>query len=464
VWLPLLVVLASLWGADGARAQAAGGEEEKIIAVLTLRSENSGVPEAELLYFTEIVREAAQKYATRYKLMDRENINVILEGFGKDASCAEEGSCEVDIGKRLNAAVVASGSLYKVGDSYRVILTMHETGSARRLATIKRKAATRADIEDAIKEAMPEFFAPIYQPDTEVRVALPPPDPNAGHGHLFVDSSPSKAAIVLNGEGTGRQTPFLFEDLAVGHYRIELDTGEVVGGKVARVKPDQVVRVAVKLETVKRGSLLINTEPPGLTVRLDGEVVGLSPLFIPAITAGDHRVYASGRTNAGRFRTAGEQPAYVKAATRNRVTVTAYDAFLMRRERWSFVTRVAGGMDLLRTGQGPAGLAQLGFGTGERVDIFVGVGYPGYILVGDFEINLVDRGRWIPTLTLRGGAGFEEQHKFFSAEALLGLEFWVLDWLAVDLKAGAGYGWNRTPPETIQGLFVPGWLGTTIRL
>jgi hypothetical protein len=116
---------------------------------------------------------------------------------------------------------------------------------------------------------------------------------------------------------------------------------------------------------------------------------------------------------------------------------------------------------LNQAGKGVSGIVQVGVGTGRWFDIHTGIGFIGYIWVTDFEINVWPYGRFIPTIDVRVGLGFHPDYNIYSIDVTAGVEMWATDWLAFFVKVGVGYSWNLN--STVNGVYVPGWLGVEFR-
>lgn len=84
---------------------------------------------------------------------------------------------------------------------------------------------------------------------------------------------------------------------------------------------------------------------------------------------------------------------------------------------------------------GNAGQVQIGVGGGWLFDFRASLTIPTWTVVAEFEFNLVKKGRWVPTVG--AGVGFG-----VNAGVLLkvdvGIEFWILDWLAAYATIGIG--------------------------
>jgi hypothetical protein len=108
-------------------------------------------------------------------------------------------------------------------------------------------------------------------------------------------SSPSGATVFLNGRWVGA-TPLRLEDLEAGTYslRFEKHGHEPVLCKQELEKPG--AQVAVELQPVSAGRLVVDVQPKGAEVLLDGVLVGHTPLTLSTVTTGPHELLVR-RTN-----------------------------------------------------------------------------------------------------------------------------------------------------------------------
>lgn len=147
-------------------------------------------------------------------------------------------------------------------------------------------------------------------PETPAPPRAPaPPDPAAGDGRLLVRSMPPGAAVIVNGQSRGT-TPLALAELPYGPYEVEvtlagygsrreqlvLDADDPIGSLNADLTADP-TRPAAGLAPgpppaaeVGIGSILAETRPPGAAVWLDQRFVGETPMSIPDVPAGGHRI------------------------------------------------------------------------------------------------------------------------------------------------------------------------------
>ena len=101
-------------------------------------------------------------------------------------------------------------------------------------------------------------------------------------GYISVKSTPAGAEVYLDGELKGK-TPFTTGGLGEGSYAVELQLKDYTDlSKTISVKAGKTTGITEKL-TLIPGSLVINSDPPGSTVLLNGEEIGETPLELNEI-------------------------------------------------------------------------------------------------------------------------------------------------------------------------------------
>ena len=120
----------------------------------------------------------------------------------------------------------------------------------------------------------------------DTKPATPPPEPEHT---LAITSEPSGATVKLNGQARG-STPLEIEGLRPGTYtlRLDIDGHDAWEGDVVVTKES-----APPVEaTLKRrvSTLSVVSVPPGATVLLDGEDVGVTPTRREGVLPGKHTV------------------------------------------------------------------------------------------------------------------------------------------------------------------------------
>jgi len=105
---------------------------------------------------------------------------------------------------------------------------------------------------------------------------------------LEANSTPAGATVLVNGRWVGA-TPLRLEPLEEGMYavRFEKDGHEAVVRQIQLQKPG--LSVSVELERLSSGRIVVNVEPKGAEVLLDGVLVGHTPVTLNTVV-GPHEL------------------------------------------------------------------------------------------------------------------------------------------------------------------------------
>lgn len=125
----------------------------------------------------------------------------------------------------------------------------------------------------------------------------------AGDSNITVRTFPAGASVYLNGEFRGT-TPLKIENLEPGQYRIEISlsgyrnetfTRTLIPGSMHEIGINRFEPLSAPLAPTGSGSIAVDSNPGGATVRLDDFPVGLTPagraaLILNEVPAGTHTV------------------------------------------------------------------------------------------------------------------------------------------------------------------------------
>ncbi|NYT17594.1 MAG: PEGA domain-containing protein [Methanomicrobiales archaeon] len=124
---------------------------------------------------------------------------------------------------------------------------------------------------------------------TWILTEIPPPVVN---GSISVQSTPTGAAVILDGEGKGT-TNTAIPDVSAGVHTLRLEkTGYYPWENPVIVVAGETANVAAVLSMVPpaTGSIAVETDPAEANVYLDTEFIGLSPVSVGNVTPGSHSV------------------------------------------------------------------------------------------------------------------------------------------------------------------------------
>jgi hypothetical protein len=115
--------------------------------------------------------------------------------------------------------------------------------------------------------------------------------PPVSPGALLLRSVPNESSVQLNGEYHGI-TPQKIENLEAGVYNVTFSHfGYVKQTLPVHVESGRTTEVDILLDPEK-GSIAVNTTPPGAGLMLDGADAGVSPTTLTDIAAGNHTLTA----------------------------------------------------------------------------------------------------------------------------------------------------------------------------
>ena len=127
--------------------------------MLDFKSYSDALKPEDVRYFTDVVRGATLKASPALQVMTRENLLVLLQATGKDASNCE-GECEVDTGRRIGADLIVSGEILKVGSHFKLSLKLHETHEGRLLSTAVASGKSIDELDESAQAAAIELISP----------------------------------------------------------------------------------------------------------------------------------------------------------------------------------------------------------------------------------------------------------------------------------------------------------------
>jgi hypothetical protein len=110
-------------------------------------------------------------------------------------------------------------------------------------------------------------------------------------GILELTSNPTGSEICLDGKIIGR-TPEIVPNISVGSHTITFThQGHEISEKKFRLNPEQTLKIHQNLIPIPQvGILDVTSDPAGAELLLDKKNIGYTPIIIPRIPAGDHRI------------------------------------------------------------------------------------------------------------------------------------------------------------------------------
>jgi serine/threonine protein kinase len=236
----------------------------------------------------------------------------ILVGFG--------GGYLVGSGRRsLPADDQSAAQTPTPGDTQAVAAPPSPVDSSLPSEKVERKATPpRAAVAQSEAVTNAAGRSPSPAPANRAPVAAAPPAPPTNAGRLLVRSTPAGASVVVDGSRQG-VTPATLKNLSKGAHkvRVELD-GYVAENRSVTITDDRLQTLSMELGPVRAarapraprvpddrvavtparttavssfaGVLIVESLPPGAEVFVDGKAVGITPLVLARVNAGEHAV------------------------------------------------------------------------------------------------------------------------------------------------------------------------------
>jgi hypothetical protein len=108
-------------------------------------------------------------------------------------------------------------------------------------------------------------------------------------GSLVISSVPADASVVMNGDYKGK-TPLTVDNLDPGSYTVTISKfGFSPSTGTAAIRSGERAEITATLPP-ERGTLIVNTTPPGANVSVDGSWAGISPVTLENLLPGNHTV------------------------------------------------------------------------------------------------------------------------------------------------------------------------------
>ena len=149
----------------------------------------------------------------------------------------------------------------------------------------KEKSVTNNLDEPALKEQNEEKTNQQFQiVDDNISLL------SGNDGFIFIESSPEKVSVVIEGKEIG-QTPVTLRVNPPGIYKVVLKSKDYeTWAKTVHVYPSEVTKINAKL-IAGSSTLTILSDPQMADIRIDGDYKGKTPLTVKSITAGTHQIY-----------------------------------------------------------------------------------------------------------------------------------------------------------------------------
>jgi len=266
-------------------------------------------------YLTDsIVRGEIRKILPRhlYFVVTKENLEVLLADKGIKLVDVCDGSCEVDVGRKIQVHLIVTGKIRRMAGDITVTLKMYDTKAGEFLGSDEARGRDLSSAANELRLAVarlmkiiavpaatsPVFVAPGAGPAGPSEAGVTEVEPTArptaatGPAGLYITTDPPGAEVYLGTVRAGTTEPaFQKTDLQAGtRVRVTLRKQDY-HDKVfeADLKPGIAKYEGVKLVPAF-GALVIETSPQGAKVTIGGREVGTTPYRNERMASGEHLV------------------------------------------------------------------------------------------------------------------------------------------------------------------------------
>ena len=120
------------------------------IAVLELNNP-AGLTKQEVNYLSELLRgQISDKLADQYLVIDKATMFTLLPK-GMTPECIDEATCELEMGRMMQASYIITGSIIRFGKTLRVTVRLYHTQSGRRMGSEVASGRTLKAMETSIQ-------------------------------------------------------------------------------------------------------------------------------------------------------------------------------------------------------------------------------------------------------------------------------------------------------------------------
>ena len=249
-------------------------QEKFHIAIIELEAQG-GLSQQEAGILTNRLR--SKLVATNvFILLDRGQMESILEEQGFQATGCTSTECAVEIGQLLNVEWMVTGTIGKIGRMYTLDIISIDIQTGQILKSITRDYTGEIEGLIAIMSSIASELAGKDDPVTAAVVNTPPPVTKIiEYGGIQVISEPQGAMLFIDDIKLGL-TPYKLDELKTGEHRIKLSKiGCLDSLTVVNIEAGEISNVNIDLKKINK--IYLKSKPKGAAIYLNGELLGSTP-------------------------------------------------------------------------------------------------------------------------------------------------------------------------------------------
>ncbi len=220
-----------------------------------------------------------------FRVMERTEMETILkeQGFQHTGVCDDQ-SCLIEVGQLLGVDRMVAGSVGKIGSIYTISLRMINVATGEILFTVNEDCD--CPVSKVLSKSTANIAVKLAQgAGGEVTKAA-----MVGKvGDIYITTDQTGASVEIDGKKIPGETPLTLEGFPAGEHRIVLRKYNYFGSKNITLNPNDLLKLHIEM-SMGKGELKVFTKPQGATVYVDGINMGITPIMIRDVAAGEHLV------------------------------------------------------------------------------------------------------------------------------------------------------------------------------
>tara|TARA_B100000315_G_C14595987_1_gene599347 strand:+ start:3987 stop:5330 length:1344 start_codon:yes stop_codon:yes gene_type:complete len=137
----------------------------------------------------------------------------------------------------------------------------------------------------------PEFHGPLLMVQDEDTPTESEPIPENEYltGKLLITTDPPGAEIWIDDEKIDGVTPLTVEDISAEEHKVYAESRRISAQTFETIEPNAIKEIHLVLSEAK-GSIQLNSNPSEAIAYVDGEEIGITPVYVSDLTVGKHRI------------------------------------------------------------------------------------------------------------------------------------------------------------------------------
>ena len=271
-------------------------QDKPTLVVMDLKA-MGGITKDDAAILSERLRSALTKTG-KYTILSREEMdNIVKEAKFQMSDMCDDTKCFAEIGGALGAKKMVTGNIGKLGKTYTLTLKLIDITEVKVDKSLSNDCKCEIDeLLVTIDESAFGLVGAFYSgPKRSLNSGgtgknnLYGNNKGKGVGSFFIRTKPEGAKVTIDGVLLDGETPLTVEDVAAGKHNIFINKGIYIAEKKVVLNADEFLKLDLKLNKL-RGKIKFKTKPYDVSVFLDREFIGKTPLIRKDVEGGEHTV------------------------------------------------------------------------------------------------------------------------------------------------------------------------------